>query len=165
MRNFSTNNFMDTFHHFDDKGYIKAPQIAVVCLLLLSRSWWLLAMAGVSRQHGSELLALIYPDQSAFYLSLAIGLMPLCFLFLIGNCDRAPAWLKKSWSSGYWLVWFLWGWEAFQVAFTLAATEGQFDWLLALHGLWLAWASLYWARSRRVKRFFNQFSLPYRERA
>ncbi|WP_025744474.1 hypothetical protein [Salinivibrio costicola] len=35
---------------------------------------------------------------------------------------------------------------------------GQFDWLLALHGLWLAWASLYWARSRRVKHFFFQFT-------
>uniref|UniRef100_UPI0004717821 DUF2919 family protein n=1 Tax=Salinivibrio socompensis TaxID=1510206 RepID=UPI0004717821 len=67
MRDFSTNKLMDTFHHFDEKGYIKAPQIAVLCLLLLSRAWWLLAMAGVSREQGSELLALVYPDISAFY--------------------------------------------------------------------------------------------------
>ncbi|OOE70221.1 hypothetical protein BZG14_00720 [Salinivibrio sp. IB282] len=158
MRDFSIKNLMDTFDHFDDKGYIKAPQIAVLCLLLLSRAWWLLAMAGVSREQGSELLALVYPDTSAFYLSLVIGLVSLALLLLVGNCDKAPEWLTQHWHLGYWWVWLLWTWEAYQVAHTLTMTGGRFDWLLALHGLWLVWASLYWLRSRRVKRFFYQFT-------
>lgn len=158
MRDFSIKNLMDTFHHFDDKGYIKAPQIAVLCLLLLSRAWWLLAMAGVSREQGSELLALVYPDTAAFYLSLGIGLVPLGLLLLVGNCDKAPEWLTQHWYLGYWWVWLLWTWEAYQVVHTLTMTGGRFDWLLALHGLWLVWASLYWLRSQRVKRFFYQFT-------
>ncbi|OOF28437.1 DUF2919 domain-containing protein [Salinivibrio sp. IB872] len=148
---------MDTLHHYDEKGFLKAPVTYLICLILLSRAWWLLAMAGVSRQQGSELLALFYPDKSALYASLAVGVLPLILLLLVGNCHRAPWWAQRLWHWGYALIWPVWCWEGAQVLRTLMATDGQFHWLIACHGLWVVWGSLYWLRSRRVKRFFYQF--------
>jgi len=43
---------------YDDKGQLRLPFLFWLILLLQSRTWWRLVMAGASRQQGNDLLAL-----------------------------------------------------------------------------------------------------------
>jgi hypothetical protein len=56
--------------------------------LFLSRAWLLLIIAAASRQSGSAILEVIYPDRPLFYTGLAIGLLPLSRLFLVKQWQR-----------------------------------------------------------------------------
>ena len=81
---------------YDDKGQLRLPFLFWLILLLQSRTWLLLIMAGASRQQGNELLALFYPDRQAFWVGLALGLPALAGLLLTGYRSRLPR-VWRSW--------------------------------------------------------------------
>jgi len=81
---------------YDDKGQLRLPFLFWLILLLQSRTWWLLVMAGASRQQGNDLLALFYPDRQAFWSGLVLGLPALSGLLLTGYRSRLPR-VWRSW--------------------------------------------------------------------
>ncbi|WP_210450659.1 DUF2919 family protein [Pantoea ananatis] len=81
---------------YDDKGQLRLPFLFWLILLLQSRTWLLLIMAGASRQQGNDLLALFYPDRQAFWVGLALGLPALAGLLLTGYRSRLPR-VWRSW--------------------------------------------------------------------
>lgn len=52
--------------------------------MFLARSWVVFAMAGVSRESGSKLLSIVYPDSSTLYLGLLAGVPSLLLMWLMG---------------------------------------------------------------------------------
>lgn len=65
-------------------------------LLLQARTWVLFVMAGASRQQGTDLLALFYPDTRAFWLGLASGVPAALGLLLTGYRHKLPR-LWQAW--------------------------------------------------------------------
>jgi len=85
---------------YDAKGQLRLPFLFWLLLLLLARTWILLVMAGASRQQGSDLLGLFYPDRQAFWLGLALGAPALTGLLLTGYRARWP----RLWQAWRWVL-------------------------------------------------------------
>lgn len=85
---------------YDEKGQLRLPFLFWPMLLLLARTWILLVMAGVSRQQGSDLLALFYPDRQSFWGGLALGAPALAGLLLTGYRLRRP----RLWRAWRWVL-------------------------------------------------------------
>lgn len=66
------------------------PITLLITCLLLSRTWLLFIIAAASRQTGSSILEIFYPQRPLFYAGLIIGLLPLSRLIL------AKLWGKVS---------------------------------------------------------------------
>lgn len=97
---------------YDGKGMLRLPVLFWAVLLLQARTWVLFVLAGASREQGEALLALFYPDRSAFWLGLLTGVPAALAFVLSGRRSQFPrlwrAWrpvlmLTQSWL----LVWQL----------------------------------------------------------
>ncbi len=87
---------------YDAKGQLRLPFFFWLILVLQARTWLLLLMAGASRQQGSDLLALFYPDSQAFWLGLALGVPAAAGLLLTGYRQRWP----RLWSGWRYVLCF-----------------------------------------------------------
>ena len=95
------------FHpvHYDAHGRLRLPLLFWLVLLLQARTWVLFVIAGASREQGTALLNLFYPDHDNFWL----GLIPriwhvLYFLLLLAQvvllCWQPWLWLNGESVSG-----------------------------------------------------------------
>ena len=71
------------FHpvHYDAHGRLRLPLLFWLVLLLQARTWVLFVIAGASREQGTALLNLFYPDHDNFWLGLIPGI-PAVLAFL-----------------------------------------------------------------------------------
>lgn len=91
---------------YDVHGNLKTPFLFWCILLFQARTWFLLVLAGASRQQGDALLGLFYPDRDNFWLGLLPG-VPAALAFVISG--RRHLW------PGLWTAW-RWVLMAAQVA-------------------------------------------------
>lgn len=87
---------------YDAHGLLRMPLPFWALLLLQARTWLLFVMAGASRQQGSELLSLFYPDTQRFWIGIALGLPAALALILMGYRQRWP----RLWAAWRWLLIF-----------------------------------------------------------
>lgn len=67
---------------YDRHGVLKLPFLFWCVLLLQARAWVLFVLAGSSREQGTVLLNMFYPDHDNFWLGLLLGIPAvLAFLF------------------------------------------------------------------------------------
>lgn len=85
---------------WDAKGQLRLPLSFWFILLLQARTWLLFVMAGASRQQGSTLLALFYPDPDDLWLGLALGIPAALGLLLTGYRQRLP----RLWQAWRWVL-------------------------------------------------------------
>lgn len=85
---------------YDHKGQLRLPLAFWLILLLLARTWLLFVMAGASRQQGSALLELFYPDTHAFWVGMALGVPAALGLLLTGYRQRLP----RLWQAWRWVL-------------------------------------------------------------
>lgn len=69
---------------YDAHGRLRLPFLFWCVLLLQARTWVLFVIAGSSREQGSTLLNLFYPDHDAFWLGLLPG-VPAVLAFLLSG--------------------------------------------------------------------------------
>ncbi|WP_436893090.1 DUF2919 domain-containing protein [Siccibacter turicensis] len=81
---------------YDDAGRLKVPMLFWAVLVLQARTWVLFVIAGASREQGSTLLALFYPDRDAFWPGLCVGLPAALAFLLSGKRHQWPR-LWKAW--------------------------------------------------------------------
>lgn len=139
---------------YDARGQLRLPLGFWAILLLQARTWVLFVMAGASRQQGTSLLALFYPDTHAFWLGLGLGVPAALGLLLTGYRQRAP----KLWQAWRWVLMLtLVAMLALQ-AFTLWQGDDAVSPLVILFtGFDLL--ALYWlAFNRRLKACFDPAS-------
>ncbi|MCU5771098.1 DUF2919 domain-containing protein [Erwiniaceae bacterium BAC15a-03b] len=91
---------MNSPDDYDHKGQLRLPLTFWIILLLQARTWLLFVMAGVSRQQGTELLELFYPDRQAFWIGMASGVPAAVGLLLTGYRQRLP----RVWQSWRWVL-------------------------------------------------------------
>lgn len=83
---------------YDSHGQLKLPAFFWLVLLLQARTWVLFLAAGASRDQGTALLALFYPDSEMFWLGLLPGIPAVIAFLLSGRRARWPR------------LWFCWRW-------------------------------------------------------
>lgn len=85
---------------YDAKGQLKLPPLFWAILLLQARTWVLFVMAGASRQQGTSLLELFYPDTQAFWIGLGLGIPAALGFLLTGYRQRLP----RLWQAWRWVL-------------------------------------------------------------
>lgn len=85
---------------YDARGQLRLPLSFWAILLLQARTWVLFVMAGASRQQGTTLLELFYPDTRTFWLGMALGCPAAAGLLLTGYRQRLP----RLWQAWRWVL-------------------------------------------------------------
>lgn len=90
------------FHpvHYDAHGRLRLPLLFWLVLLLQARTWVLFVIAGASREQGTALLNLFYPDHDNFWLGLIPGIPAVLAFLLSGRRATFP----RTWRVLYFLL-------------------------------------------------------------
>ncbi|HGY5296703.1 TPA: DUF2919 domain-containing protein [Aeromonas salmonicida] len=128
-------------HRYDDHGQLRPPLWFWPIALLLTRSVWLFLMAGVTRESGSEILTLFYPDKISLYISLLTDVPAMLAL---------RAWLRRH-SRGLLLCSTVSG--LVMQLHSLNLQKWSFSWPTALVLIGSLWALWYLLRSRQIREY------------
>ena len=82
---------------YDGHGHLRLPFLFWLVLLLQARTWVLFVIAGSSREQGTALLNLFYPDHSLFWIGLLPGVPAVLAFLLSGRRHLYPRlwkWLR-----------------------------------------------------------------------
>ncbi len=137
---------------YNSHGWLRLPPLFWAVLVLQARTWVLLVLAGASRQQGETLLALFYPDRTAFWLGLLAGIPAALAFLLSGRRQRFPR-LWRGWRRvlivtqsllSLWQLWLL--------------AQGEAETVTALALLIVDLLALWWLLvSRRLRACFTPF--------
>ncbi|MDV6251509.1 DUF2919 domain-containing protein [Vibrio sp. EA2] len=139
---------------YDAHGFLKAPIFVWLGWMFLARSWVVFAMAGVSRESGSKLLSIVYPDSSTLYLGLSMGIPSLLMMWLMGLRQPDRKRVNKIMSYGREVTLILCGIQLAQTLYHVYLEHGVFNWANALTITLLAWFMIYFLNGRWVKDCF-----------
>ncbi|MGP8307328.1 DUF2919 domain-containing protein [Vibrio sp. YIC-376] len=143
------------FDQYDAHGFLKAPILVWLGWMFLARSWVVFAMAGVSRESGSKLLSIVYPDSSTLYLGLLMGIPSLLLMWLMGLRQPERRWVNKIVSYGREMTLILCGIQLAQTTYHVYLEHGVFNWANALTITLITWFMIYLVNGRWVKDCFN----------
>ncbi len=118
-------------------------------------------MAGVSRESGSKLLSMVYPDSSTLYLGLSIGIPSLLLMWLMGLRHPDRGWVNQITRYGREMTLILCGIQLAQTMYHVYLEHGVFNWANALTITLLTWFMIYLLNGRWVKDCFNVPQLEY----
>ncbi|KUE79160.1 DUF2919 domain-containing protein [Aeromonas schubertii] len=147
-------------HRYDRHGQLNPPFWFWPIALLLTRSLWLFLMAGVTRQGGSDILTLLYPDKISLYLAMASDLPAALALLACGGLHAHPlrAWLRRH-TRGLLLLSALSG-LLLQIT-TLTHQGWDFSWANALTLVGNLWAIWYLLRSRSLRDYARDIPVSH----
>jgi len=139
---------------YDKHGYLKAPKLLWLGWLLLAKAWVVFVVAGASRESGSKILAIIYPDQSMLYFGLVMGVPSIMLMWLFGlrGPERRAINRLVEWGRAITLVTACA--QLSQSAYHVYLTHGAFSWANGVVMLLLLWFILYTMNSRSVRDSF-----------
>lgn len=123
--------------------------------MFLARSWVVFAMAGVSRESGSKLLSIVYPDSSTLYLGLLAGVPSLLLMWLMGLRQPERSRVNKVMSYGREVTLILCSIQLAQTMYHVYLERGVFNWANALTITLITWFMIYLLNGRWVKDCFN----------
>ncbi len=115
-------------------------------------------MAGITRDKGSDILSMIYPNSFSLYIMMCMGVPSLLLMWVIGLRNPERRWLNKLIGLGRITTILL---AIVQLALELhyiSLQHGQFTWGAALSVVGLSWIVIYLFNSRRVKDCFDSIS-------
>ncbi len=137
--------------HYDNEGFLKAPLLIWIGWMLLARAWVVFAMAGVSREHGPDILKIVYPDTNTLYLGLAMGVPSMIIMWLMGL--RKPQRRLINWLTQYGrqTTIIVVAAQLAQTLYHVHLQNGKFNWPDGVTILLLLWFLIYlfngrWAR-------------------
>ncbi|AOW81971.1 DUF2919 domain-containing protein [Vibrio mimicus] len=140
-----------SIEQYDSQGFLKAPIWLWLGWLFLIRAWVMFVMAGVSREHGSRLLSLIYPDHSLLYVGLAMSVPILSLMWLITLRNHQRMWVNRIVAQGRAITLLIVIGQFVQTAFHVYLQHGAFHWANALTLVLLLWFGIYLVQSRHVQ--------------
>ena len=140
---------------YDKHGYLKAPVWLWLGWLFLAKAWIVFVIAGVSRESGTKLLEIIYPDHSTLYIGLVAGIPALLMSWLIGlrTPERARICRVIEYGKPISVVMILG--HLGLVGYQIYLMSGTFSWSNAATLVGLLWFLLFVLKSRRVRDCFR----------
>lgn len=141
--------------HYDQHGFLKAPKWLWLGWFFLARAWIVFVVAGASRESGSEILTIVYPNQTGLYLGLLMGLPTIALMWLYGLRSPERTWLTRVLYYGRPLTLVIAVAQWLQWAYQVYLHHGAFSWTPGGIGLLLTWLIIYLVNSRSVKDCFQ----------
>ncbi len=121
----------------------------------MAKAWVVFIVAGASRESGSKILNIVYPDHSMLYLGLVMGVPSIMLMWLISLRSPERKWVNwiVKWGKGITLLTVLLQFS--QGVYHVYLEQGAFSWANGVTMLVLLWFGLYTYQSRSVKDTFK----------
>ncbi|WP_261872945.1 DUF2919 domain-containing protein [Vibrio rarus] len=143
---------------YDKNGYLKAPVWLWLCWLFLARGWIVFVLAGVTKDQGSDTLAMIYPNATSLYIMMAMGVPSLLLMWLIELRSPNRPRLNQVIGVGRPVSLLLTVAQLVLELHYIVLQHGRFSWGGSLSVVGLSWIVIYLYNSRRVKDCFKSIS-------
>ncbi|OCH12924.1 MULTISPECIES: DUF2919 domain-containing protein [unclassified Aliivibrio] len=144
-----------SFDEYDEHGWLKPPMWLWFGWAILIRSVVVFVMAGASREQGTDLLALFYPNHTHLYTSLYLSL-PIVFFMWLSNFKKPTRPLMLTlWKQGRWLTIIMVLIDLTMLIQSVVVNRGEFQLGSAVIILFLSWFLIFLFRSKRVKICFS----------
>lgn len=140
---------------YDKHGFLKAPNLLWLSWLFLAKAWIVFVVAGASRESGSKILSIVYPDHTMLYLGLAMGVPSILLMWLIGLRNPDRAWVNKVVAWGRSITLITAAAQLSQSLYHVYLMRGTFSWTNGVEMLLLLWLILYIGNSRSVRDSFQ----------
>lgn len=140
---------------YDKHGFLKAPKWLWLGWLFLAKAWIVFVVAGASRESGSKILSIVYPDHSMLYLGLAMGVPSILLMWLFGLRSPDREWVNTIVAWGRPLTLLTAIAQFVQTMYHVYLSHGAFTWANGVILLLLLWFMLYIGNSRSVKDSFQ----------
>ncbi|PMH41054.1 hypothetical protein BCU68_05065 [Vibrio sp. 10N.286.49.B3] len=144
-----------SFEQYNQDGFLKIPYLIWAGWLLLAKAWVVFIVAGASRDSGTQILSIVYPDHKMLYLGLIIGTPSLLLMWISGLRNPDRKWINQicSWARGITLS--LIALEVMQTCYFIYLDNGAFRWSNALSLVLMLWFILYLTNSRLAQDCFK----------
>lgn len=139
---------------YDKHGFLKAPKFLWLGWLFMAKAWVVFVVAGASRDSGSKILSIVYPDHSMLYLGLAMGIPSIALMWMISLRSPERSWINRVVSLGRSVTILTACAQLAQSLYHVYLTHGAFSWTNGAVMLLLLWFILYVAKSRSVRDCF-----------
>jgi len=139
-----------SFEQYDKHGFLKAPLLLWLGWAFLAKAWVVFIVAGASRESGSKILEIVYPDHSMLYLGLAMGVPSIALMWLISLRNPDRAWLNRIVAWGKPVTILTAAGQLAQTLYHIYLQNGVFSWTNGLTSVALLWFTLYLVNSKSV---------------
>jgi len=121
----------------------------------MAKAWVVFVVAGASRDSGSKILSIVYPDHSMLYLGLAMGIPSILLMWMVSLRSPERNWLNRIVSWGRSITLVTASAQLAQSLYHVYLTHGAFSWTNGAVMLLLLWFIIYVAKSRSVRDSFH----------
>jgi hypothetical protein len=140
---------------YDKHGFLKAPKLLWLGWLFLAKAWVVFVVAGASRESGSKILSIVYPDHTMLYLGLVMGVPSICLMWLVSLRNPDRRWVNGLVSWGRIITLVTASGQFSQALYHVYLARGAFSWANGAVMLLLLWYIIYVAKSRSVRDCFQ----------
>ncbi len=117
----------------------------------MAKAWVVFVVAGASRESGSKILTIVYPDHSMLYLGLAMGLPSIALMWLISLRSPERKWVNWIVSWGKPVTLLTVASQFSQSLYHVYLEHGAFSWVNGMTLVVLLWFGIYVLQSRSVR--------------
>lgn len=140
---------------YDKHGFLKAPKLVWLAWLFLAKAWVVFVVAGASRDSGSKILQIVYPDHTMLYLGLAMGIPSILLMWMVSLRSPERSWLNNIVAYGRGITLVTATAQLSQTLYHIYLVHGAFSWANGAVMLLLLWLIIYFVKSRSVKDCFR----------
>lgn len=140
---------------YDKHGFLKAPKLVWLGWLFLAKAWVVFVVAGASRESGSKILSIVYPDHNMLYLGLAMGVPSILLMWMVGLRSPEREWINKIVAYGKSITLITALAQLSQTFYHVYLAHGAFSWTNGAVMLLLLWLIIYFTKSRSVRDSFQ----------
>lgn len=144
-----------SIEQYDKHGFLKAPILLWLGLLFLAKALVVFIVAGASRESGTDILEIIYPDHQMFYVGIALSIPSLLLMWLFGLRSPDRKRLNKVVSWGRWVSMMAILAQGTHTLYLIYLDNGWFRWSNAITLLLLLWLALYLTNSHAARDCFK----------
>lgn len=117
----------------------------------MAKAWVVFVVAGASRESGSKILTIVYPDHSMLYLGLVMGLPSIALMWLISLRSPERKWVNWIVSWGKPVTLLTVASQFSQSLYHVYLEHGAFSWVNGMTLVILLWFGIYVLQSRSVR--------------
>ncbi len=117
----------------------------------MAKAWVVFVVAGASRESGSKILTIVYPDHSMLYLGLVMGLPSIALMWLISLRSPERKWVNWIVSWGKPVTLLTVASQFSQSLYHVYLEHGAFSWVNGMTLVALLWFGIYVLQSRSVR--------------
>lgn len=139
-----------SFEQYDKHGFLKSPKWLWLGWLFMAKAWVVFVVAGASRESGSKILNIVYPDHSMLYLGLVMGIPSIILMWLVSLRSPDRRWVNRvvGWGKVITLLTVI---SQFgQSLYHVYLEHGAFSWANGSTMVVLLWFVIYVLKSQSV---------------